>query len=1167
MSAGDGFEYLLRSVAVGDGDRSLLSPLTRYYTESGCPPGSWLGSGVASLGGLLSVGDLVSEAQLQLLIGEGCHPVSGDPLGRAYPRYASVAERVDQRVSSLDPALSEVERSEAISQIRVEEVERGVRRAVAGFDYTFSVPKSVSVIWGVSDAGIQALIAQAHHDSVNDVLGFLERHILSTRTGTEARDGSIIHAEVTGAIATGFDHYDSRAGDPQLHTHVVVANKAQAIRDGKWRSLDSRAIHSSVVTVSALYNAVLADRLARVLGVGWEGRVRGGDRNLAWEVTGVSEDLVTAFSSRSRDIDAETDQLIAQYRAAHGRHPSKRAILAIRQQATLTTRPKKQLHSLAELTSRWRGQASELLDADASVWARELIAGSGPAAVVRADDIPPDLIDSVAGDVLGILAEKRSTWRRWNIHAEASRQTMGWRFASTSDREMLTELIVDAAEQQSLQLTPAELTAPDQFHRLDGTSVFRPKHMTVFSSQDLLDAEQRLLDLAQVFTAPTVSFDTIDQVTSTPDAHGRMLGADQREALSLVATSGRVVDVLVGPAGAGKTTTLASLRQAWESDHGPGSLVGLAPSATAAGVLGEDLGISCENTARWLTLHQHQGLSFRSDQLVIVDEASLAGTFTLDQITSLAAEAGAKVLLVGDWAQLQAVDAGGAFTMLVNQHPDPPELTDIHRFTHAWEKTASLGLRHGHPGVIDVYEAQGRLTEGELELVTQQAYEAWRDDTGKGLASLLIADSLDTVRDLNAQARHDRILTGQVDPTSEVMLGDGSRASAGDVVITRRNNRHLVAGKTGWVRNGDRWTIVKTHPDGAVTIRRAGHTRGGQVILPASYVAEHLDLGYAVTAFRAQGVTVDTSHVVVAPSTTRENLYVAMTRGRQSNHAWVAVDKPDDTHRWPQDNPDEATARTVLLGVLQNSGAELSAHQMIEEETERWSNITQLRAEIDTLIAAAHYDRWATLIRSCGLTDTQTEQTLSSDAFGALCAELEQVDLAGHNPETLLPRLVVARPLDGTDDVASVLHSRISHWLNQPHRSPSVSPRHMLGLIPPVTGIDDPVFHQAITERIDAVHERARTLLTRAIAEHLSWLARLGPRPADPHHAHQWEHTALAVAAYRDAWQVTTATPLGQPASGNQRRDAARISSMIRQLQPPTDMARPVPAVNNAPSL
>lgn len=175
--------------------------------------------------------------------------------------------------------------------------------------------------------------------------------------------------------------------------------------------------------------------------------------------------------------------------------------------------------------------------------------------VLRADDVPLDLIGEVGQMVVWDVGEKRSTWRRWNLHAEASRQLMGWRFASMEDREAITGMVADAAEQASLRLTPTELaSSPVVFQRADGTSRFRPAHSTVFSSEDLLNAEDRLLQRSRTLTAPTVTLETVEKVTTRADEHGRLLSDEQAAALAAVAVSGRVVDVLVGAAGAGNTT-------------------------------------------------------------------------------------------------------------------------------------------------------------------------------------------------------------------------------------------------------------------------------------------------------------------------------------------------------------------------------------------------------------------------------------------------------------------------------------------------------------------------------------------------------------------------------------------------------------------------------------
>lgn len=285
-----------------------------------------------------------------------------------------------------------------------------------------------------------------------------------------------------------------------------------------------------------------------------------------------------------------------------------------------------------------------------------------------------------------------------------------------------------------------------------------------------------------------------------------------------------------------------ALRRAWEASHGVGSVVGLAPSAVAAQVLADDLGIATENTAKWWTTHQHTGASFKAGQLVIIDEASLAGTLSLDRITQAAEDAGAKVLLVGDYAQLQSVDAGGAFSLVIHDRDDAPELVDVNRFTHVWEKTASLELRHGRTPVIDTYLDHDRIHDGDAEAMTDAAYTAWRHDRQQGLVSVLIAETRENVTALNVRARADLILDGTLKPGPEITLSDGSAAGVGDTIITRHNDRRL-RNRHGWVRNGQTWTITVVRDDGSVTIRPPGARFGNSIVLPADYVAEHVDLG------------------------------------------------------------------------------------------------------------------------------------------------------------------------------------------------------------------------------------------------------------------------------------------------------------------------------------
>jgi conjugative relaxase-like TrwC/TraI family protein len=623
------------------------------------------------------------------------------------------------------------------------------RRAVAGYDFTFSIPKSASILWGVADAATQERIAQAHHAAVSEVVGYMEREVAATRTGNTAYDGAVAQVDVTGLIATAFDHFDSRAGDPHLHTHVVISNKVQTVLDGKWRSLDGRPMHAAVVALSELHESLFADALTRSLGVRWEMRERGRDRHPALSISSVAEALVAEFSSRSRHIDIATDALIDAYLDRHGRRPGPVTIMKLRAQATLSTRPAKEVRSLAELTAAWRDRAERVLGEDATTWATTA-ATTLPAPMLRAEDVPREAIDAIGSSVMTAVSEKRATWRYWNLAAEAARQLAQQRFASESDREAVIGLVVDTAERASVRITPPELAlSPASFQRADGTSVFRAKHAALFTSTELLDAESRLLKRAADTTGPRIEPATLCATSLAQLPNGIVLADDQLAALTTIVGSGRIVDVLVGPAGAGKTTAMNALRHAWEAAHHTGSVVGLAPSAAAAQVLAEDLGIPTENLAKWWQNYLDHEDAFHAGQLVIVDEASLAGTLPLDRIAAVAANTGAKVLLVGDYAQLRSVDAGGAFSLLVHSRADAPELVEVPRFTHEWEKTASLGLRQGNADSIDHYIEHRRVSGGDTESMMEAAYTSWCADARAGRATVLISDSNETVASLN----------------------------------------------------------------------------------------------------------------------------------------------------------------------------------------------------------------------------------------------------------------------------------------------------------------------------------------------------------------------------------------------------------------------------------
>lgn len=996
LSAGAGYTYLLRDTACGDVQRAAATPLTAYYTESGYPPGRWYGGGLAALG--LPPGSIVSEHQMASLYGAGRHPVSGDGLGNAYPAFTPLPERIARRLAVLPADLGDDERAERTVAIKAAEGNRPSPCAVAGFDLTFTIPKSASVLWALADPRTQVAIAESHRAAVEDVLGFLETRALFTRTGK----AGCAQVPTTGMVATAFDHWDTRTGDPNLHTHVVIANKVQG-KDGKWRSLDSRALHHAAVAVSELYDDVVADHLAVRLPVKWGWRSRGERRTPAFELDGIDDQLLSEFSTRSVQVDAAMSERLVDFHAEHGRGPTRVEVVQLRQQATRATRPAKSPHPLADLLTRWRDQAQRLTGRTPQVITAEAL--QAPPRSLRADEVPLEAIHRLADHTLAEVMSRRSTWTPWNVTTEACRTTRGVRMASTADRLALVDQVTAAVLEASIPLDPPPAVAmPEEYRRADGTSVFTRPDEHRYSHPHLLDAERRLLDANASVDAPYVPDGVAHRLANTPQhsasvARAVTLADDQVAAVIAVATSRRQLDVLVGPAGTGKTTTLRALRAAWETQHGRGSVVGLAPSATAAHELSAALSIACENTAKWLyettgrggqqrtvvlagldkrtgtdlqsvrridaaraTLLQEQAKwRLRPGQLLIVDEASLAGTLALDDLRQQAMTAGAKVLLVGDHRQLTAVDAGGAFGLLA-ERGRCSELRSLWRFRNRWEAGATRRLRHGDPEVFDEYELHDRVHAGPAETMIEAAYAGWQASELAGQASLLVAGDTHTVEALNTRAHEDRVAAGLVSAEGVALGPAGARGhvGVGDRIVTRRNNRNLAVPGHGHVRNGSLWTVAATSADGSLTVSPADRhvTHGCEpdpaslVTLPTQYVAEHVDLGYATTAHRAQGLTVDACHTLIGPSLSREALYVAMTRGREANIAYVATDAVDAECDQLPDVHAVRTGRQVLEQVLATSSAERSASQTLTELHESSRSLKTLRPIRETLAAA-----------------------------------------------------------------------------------------------------------------------------------------------------------------------------------------------------------------------
>jgi ATP-dependent exoDNAse (exonuclease V) alpha subunit len=306
--------------------------------------------------------------------------------------------------------------------------------------------------------------------------------------------------------------------------------------------------------------------------------------------------------------------------------------------------------------------------------------------------------------------------------------------------------------------------------------------------------------------------------------------------------------------------------------------------------------------------------------LVIIDEAGMADTLTLDAAVQFAIDRGANVRLVGDDQQLAAIGAGGVLRDITHTH-GALRLTELHRFTDPAEAAASLALREGDPSGLEFYLDHGRIHVGDVATTTEDAFTAWVSDRAAGLDSIMLAPTRRLVAQLNARARAHRL--GQSPAASEASLADGNQASVGDVIITRSNDRRLRLTATDWVKNGDRWTITRIDQNGDLTAR---HNRSRLIVrLPADYVHHSTGLGYATTIHAAQGATADTMHGLLTGQESRQQLYTMLSRGRHANHLYLQVVGDGDPHSTIR--PDTISPRTPTETLQQSSAKPTSTSQ------------------------------------------------------------------------------------------------------------------------------------------------------------------------------------------------------------------------------------------------
>jgi len=879
---------------------------------------------------------------------------------------------------------------------------------------------------------------------VADTVAWLEKHAAFTRVGA----GGVRQVDTGGLIGAVFTHRDSRAGDPDLHTHVAISNKVQTLgvdgAPGRWLALDGRVLHKAAVAASERYNTRLEAQLVARLGVQFADRDDGdgSGKRVVREIVGVDPALNTAWSSRRAGIEVRRAELVTGFQARHGRVPSAVETLALSQQATLETRAAKhEPRSHAEQRQQWHTEAVAVLGGERALAAMVRTAVPGTRRETGTQ-VTTEWVEAAAAQVLVNVSQSRATWQADHVRAEAERaaRTAGVDLAAVDEAvdAVVSAALAPGSSVRLSRVTDVGVSEPAVLRRTDGQSVYTVARTQLFTSQAVIDAESRLLTAAHRTDGRRTTTTAVGMALLESAANGRELNPGQVALVRELATSGARVQVALAPAGTGKTTALGVLARAWA--EGGGTVLGLAPTSAAAAVLGEDLAAPTDTLDKLVHTITELRDPANADRavrvpswvadigprtLVVVDEAAMAATRALDVAVDFVLGRGGSVRLVGDDQQLASVSAGGVVRDIA-ETCGAVTLSHVVRFADPSEGSASLAIRTGDTAGIGFYLDHHRVHVGDPVTVIDGAYRGWATDRAAGLDAVMLAPTRDTVAALNARARTDRLAAHTTPTGREVALREGATASAGDLITTRRNDRRLVLTANDWVRNGDRWHIAHVRPDGSLRVRHLG--TGRVITLPTGYVAHHVDLGYARTIHSAQGLTADTAHTVATGDESRQLLYVAMTRGRTHNHLYVQTVGDGDPHT--KITPEvllPPTAVDVLARMVGYDGSQQSATTTARTLTDPTPLLHHAAgAYDDALGVAAVTVLGADVLQAI---DTAAEQAhpglTGAPAYATLRAHLAVLTLNGADPERVLRTAVGGHELGSATDPAAVLDWRL----------------------------------------------------------------------------------------------------------------------------------------------
>jgi conjugative relaxase-like TrwC/TraI family protein len=816
------------------------------------------------------------------------------------------------------------------------------RNAVPAFDVVLRPTKSVSILYGLGDPATGRAVLAAHHAGLAEAVGYLDEHL-----GARRGHGGVQHVSGQGVLAVGFDHRTSREGDPLVHTHLVVANRVQG-PDGRWSALDGRDLYRHRLAADAIYRASYQRELVRTLGVEWTSADRHGNR----ELQGIPEELVRSFSKRAGQIDAELDRLVAD-----GAERTPRLV----KWAVQATRKAKESEAPDTLYGRWRAEAAER-GHDPDTLIRE-VTGRTP---------DRDLDRTVSAEVTGRLFDRLAGPDGLTEHA------------STFARQDV--LVAVGAGLAGAGRTELEGLA-DRFLAERAVSVVADRALEErrWSTPELLAVEQRLVESATGRTAEQTARVSHEAVREAVAAHPTA-GADQQAMVRDVCQGGAGVAVVVGRAGTGKTFALGIARHAWQLDGY--RILATAPTGIATMSLQgegfEDVA-TCDRLLGDLDCGREQ-LDPRT--VLVVDEAGMVSSRKLGRLLEHADQAQTKVVLVGDDRQLAAIDAGGGFRAL-RLRLGASELTENRRQHQAWEREALDLVRSGLvEEAVAAYQAHDRVVAADSKpaatlALLQDWWVAWQQaERDPAHEVVVLAARRAEVDRLNSACQELLAARGRLG--GERLQVEDRQLAVGDRVVCGHN----AIGELG-VANGSRGTITALDPHARTLTLRLDSNDARTVILPRAYLDgrgrgernRRVDLAYATTGHRAQGLTRGRALVRLTGSEDVNWLYVQLSRARQDTRLYAVVGpEPQGAGELDLPDRDQPDAYLQLAQALSRAGGQTLAIDTPSSPDLQRLSTSELRAERDRLrrqLDQAPRDRARELARAAAHRQ-QAEQVLAA---------------------------------------------------------------------------------------------------------------------------------------------------------------------------------------------